>query len=267
MVKSCTIIYNKTFKYLINDIETNGYVHLKSITKFFVALAIANLVNQGKISYSDPITDYYPSFKYPQIKIYHILNHTSGLNNEWSSYNKKTGKYTMSKFYEIWSKSKNRYLATLHLEQLYKLGEVHYNNYAYEILAYIIKKVTHMNIEKYMKSIFFDVYGIRIKWDKSNNLHYVGFGLFIHNQDLYKLIHTIDFMKEINYQNKYLLFKIDIDGVKYFGHSGSGGQMLFFNIKQNSMVMYMAGGDSDKIPMNQQMTENKLVKISKKYLY
>lgn len=60
---------------------------LGSMNKLFTGLAIGRLVEQGKLSYEDPLSKFVPDFPDPQsarrIKIKHLLSHTSGL----SSYN------------------------------------------------------------------------------------------------------------------------------------------------------------------------------------
>ena len=56
---------------------------LASMTKLFTALAIGQLVEQGKISYEDPLSKFLPDFpdaeSAAKIKIKHLLSHTSGL--------------------------------------------------------------------------------------------------------------------------------------------------------------------------------------------
>ena len=75
------IIYNK----IINKkCGQNSYIMMKSITKFFVSIAISIMVYDGIISYNDPINKFYPKFKYPKITILDILTHKSGLENKWS---------------------------------------------------------------------------------------------------------------------------------------------------------------------------------------
>src|SRR5260370_36889402 len=58
--------------------------NLGSINKMFTALAIAQLAEQEKLAFSDPITMYVPT--YPQaiaekVIIHHLLTHTPGLGN------------------------------------------------------------------------------------------------------------------------------------------------------------------------------------------
>lgn len=64
-----------------NTIDTK--FNLGSMNKMFTAITIAQLVEQGKLSYDDPLSKFLPD--YPsvaaagQVKIKHLLTHTSGL--------------------------------------------------------------------------------------------------------------------------------------------------------------------------------------------
>lgn len=64
-----------------NNLETK--FNLGSITKMFTAIAIAQLVEQHKLSFDDPLPKFMPNFpdkrSAQKIKISHLLSHTSGL--------------------------------------------------------------------------------------------------------------------------------------------------------------------------------------------
>ncbi len=64
-----------------NQISTQ--FNLGSINKMFTAIAIAQLVSSGQISFEDPLAKFLPDFPNPtdakNIKIKHLLSHTSGL--------------------------------------------------------------------------------------------------------------------------------------------------------------------------------------------
>jgi CubicO group peptidase (beta-lactamase class C family) len=64
-----------------------------SVSKLFTGLAIGQLVEQGKLSYDDPLSKFLPDFPDPEsarrIKIKHLLSHTAGL-----------GDYTASKAHQ-----------------------------------------------------------------------------------------------------------------------------------------------------------------------
>lgn len=61
---------------------------LASTNKMFTGLAIGQLVEQGKLTYDDPLSKFLPDFPDPEsakkIRIKHLLSHTSGLAREGS---------------------------------------------------------------------------------------------------------------------------------------------------------------------------------------
>jgi CubicO group peptidase (beta-lactamase class C family) len=71
---------NKDFS-VPNQIDTK--FNLGSMNKMFTAIAVAQLVERGKISFDDPLSRFLPEFPDPEsakkIKIKHLLSHTAGL--------------------------------------------------------------------------------------------------------------------------------------------------------------------------------------------
>ena len=63
-----------------NNLQTS--FGIASTTKTFTALAIAQLVEQGKLNYDDPISKFLPNYPRDiadQVTVHHLLTHTSGL--------------------------------------------------------------------------------------------------------------------------------------------------------------------------------------------
>lgn len=64
-------------------ITTKTLFNVGSISKPFVSYVILDLAREGKLSLDDSLTMYFPDFKNPQlaqqIRIHHLLTHTSGL--------------------------------------------------------------------------------------------------------------------------------------------------------------------------------------------
>ncbi|HYE57815.1 MAG TPA: serine hydrolase domain-containing protein, partial [Rhodothermales bacterium] len=69
-----------------NTLDTRFYI--ASMNKMFTAVAIGQLVEQGKLSFDDPVSKFIPDFPNAQdaqrIQIKHLLTHTSGLGFYWS---------------------------------------------------------------------------------------------------------------------------------------------------------------------------------------
>jgi D-alanyl-D-alanine carboxypeptidase len=73
-------------KKILNTLDTPFL--LASMNKIFTGLAIGQLVEQGKLTYDDPLSKFIPDFPDPEsakkIRIKHLLSHTSGLAREGS---------------------------------------------------------------------------------------------------------------------------------------------------------------------------------------
>ena len=73
-------------KKIANTVDT--LFLLGSMNKLFTGLAIGQLVEQGKLSYEDPLSKFVPDFpdseSAKRIKIKHLLSHTSGLGSYWT---------------------------------------------------------------------------------------------------------------------------------------------------------------------------------------
>ena len=78
-------VANKDFN-VPNKIDTK--FNLGSMNKMFTAVAVAQLVEQGKLSYDDQLSKFIPDFpdaaSAQKIKIKHLLSHTSGLGGYFS---------------------------------------------------------------------------------------------------------------------------------------------------------------------------------------
>ena len=78
-------VANKDFN-VPNKLDTK--FNLGSMNKMFTAVAVAQLVEKGKLSYDDPLSKFIPDFpdaaSAQKIKIKHLLSHTSGLGGYFS---------------------------------------------------------------------------------------------------------------------------------------------------------------------------------------
>ena len=76
---------NKDFN-VPNQIDTK--FNLGSMNKMFTAVAVAQLVERGKLSFDDPLSKFLPDFLDPasaeKIKVKHLLTHTAGLGGFFS---------------------------------------------------------------------------------------------------------------------------------------------------------------------------------------
>ena len=152
LVKNDSILYNKG--YGIRSITSNKLVtentifHTASISKLFTAVAIIKLIEQEMITIDDKLIDILPELKYDdqrvkEITIKNLLNHTSGIpdisNYHWDNNNQSDN-------------SLKEYVLDLNLKlDSDPSSEYQYSNLAYDILGYVIEKVSHSTFDDYLK--------------------------------------------------------------------------------------------------------------------
>jgi CubicO group peptidase (beta-lactamase class C family) len=130
-----------------NLVETK--FNLGSMNKMFTAVAIAQLVEQGRLRWDSPVGDFLPGFPTPEaassIRIHHLLTHTSGL-----------GSYFNRAFQES---SRARWRTVSQMMELAD-GEVpefepgtrwKYSNTGYLVLGRIIEIITGRDYHDYVR--------------------------------------------------------------------------------------------------------------------
>lgn len=136
-----------------NSIATshdNSAFHIGSISKTFVAVAAAQLVDSGKLDMKASIRDYleadFPKFKY-EITMHDLLTHTAGFDELLS------GLVVFDKGnIEPLAISIRKYMP----EQVFVPGEVvSYSNYGIALAAYVVERIARHNFNRYAeKNIF-----------------------------------------------------------------------------------------------------------------
>lgn len=162
-LSSSVTLYKCNKKILdIQNKNDSDMIESLSITKSFCAFAIIFLIQDKFIKDCDDyISKYINSWSYGRkkdIKIKHILTHTSGLDNYWN----------YDEFMEINKiNSPNIKDISLTIDKI-KNNEVewYYNNTAVQIIPYLIKKITGYQISEYLKIKLFNPLNIEIKWNK-----------------------------------------------------------------------------------------------------
>lgn len=160
VAKNGQVIYRKAFG--LADLELNVPMQpdmvfrIGSVTKQFTAIAILQLMEQGKLSLQDEITKYLPD--YPMhghsITIEHLLTHTSGIKSYTNIPEFRTMMRTDMAPMEIIEKNKA-------LPMEFAPGtKWNYNNSGYIILGYIIEKVSGKTYAEYLQENFFTPLGM-----------------------------------------------------------------------------------------------------------
>lgn len=133
------------------DFTGESVFEIASVSKPFTALAIAKLVSENLLSYEDYITKFLPELPYSNVRIKHLVSHTSGL----PDYNVV--------LYPNWDFTKianNEDLFQIIIENspelLSKPGvEWKYSNIGYTLLAIIIERVQSRSFPNYCESYIF----------------------------------------------------------------------------------------------------------------
>lgn len=130
---------------------------IASTTKMFTATAIAQLVEQGLLSYNDPISKYlpdYPAHIGNKVTIHHLLTHSSGIElDEIGGFNKAVTKVkSLEELYQAHLK----YISKLKGYSSYELPEeFNYTNEGFDLAGYIVQKVSGEDFYDYLaKNVF-----------------------------------------------------------------------------------------------------------------
>lgn len=154
IVRGDELIYSQGFG--MRNLETGEPVtprslfHLASISKPFVATALMQLVEAGRVELDTPVAAYLPYFnlndeRAARITVQQMLSHTSGMPDpqEYAWHRPETDEGALE-----------RYVRSLAGETLIAApGEKHaYSNAAFEVLGDIIAKVSGQTFEDYVKT-------------------------------------------------------------------------------------------------------------------
>lgn len=137
------------------DIETP--FQLASISKQFTAVAIMQLMEKGKLKYTDPVYKHVPNFPFDSsITIFSLLTHSSGIPNYI---------YCLDKVYNKTIPLTNKLVVDL--MGIHKPGinylpnaRFNYNNSNYMYLAYIVEKLSGIDFRTYAKKHLFEPAGM-----------------------------------------------------------------------------------------------------------
>ncbi|MBX3252879.1 MAG: beta-lactamase family protein [Chitinophagaceae bacterium] len=163
VVRNDSLIYAKGYgmanlEYGI-PITQETIFHMASVSKQFVAYSIVLLASRGKLKLEDDVRQYLPWF--PDLKekitIRHLLNHTSGIRDQWQllaiSGTRLDDVITQEHIVKILSKQQ---------ALNFKPGEKYfYSNSGYTMLAEVVKSVTGKTLRQFTDSAIFKPLGMR----------------------------------------------------------------------------------------------------------
>ena len=154
------IIYKKGFG--MANLELNvpmkpdHVFRIGSITKQFTAIAIMQLMEQGKLSLQDELTKFVPDYptQGATITIEHLLTHTSGI-QDYSrmrdTAKRIAGDVTPNEMIDYFKNQPMRFAPGTKWE---------YSNSGYYLLGYIIEKITGKTYAQYLEENFFKKLGM-----------------------------------------------------------------------------------------------------------
>lgn len=161
IVKNNKILYTKGYGVISIEskelVTENSIFHTASISKLFTAQAIVQLTNNNQLSLEDKLIALIPELQFSdsavkEITIKSLLNHTSGLpdvsNYYWSNNNQS-------------DTSLRDYILDLDVSlESNPNTEYYYSNLGYDILGYVVEKVSGMSFEDFVRANILDKSGM-----------------------------------------------------------------------------------------------------------
>jgi len=144
-------------------LKKNRIFETGSVTKLFTAVATLNLIEEGKLSFDDPLSDFYPDFPNSEkINIGHLLSHTTGIPDYAIHFMEKNIEEHFDQGF-----SKENYFQDIDRKRVYNyLKEEYvvsqpgkhweYSNGGYYFLGLIIEKVTGKSYFTHVKNSIID---------------------------------------------------------------------------------------------------------------
>lgn len=162
LAKDGKVIYKKAAGMANKDFNapnrTDTKFNLGSMNKMFTSVAIAQLVERGKLAFDDPLSKFLPDFpdkeSAEKIKIKHLLTHTAGL-----------GSYFNQKF---WESSRTRFRTVNEMMELAKGEKLQfepgsrwqYSNTGMLVLGAVIEKASGQSYFDYIRENIYKVAGM-----------------------------------------------------------------------------------------------------------
>ena len=152
------ILFEKAYGYK-NPIKkekliTHSSFELASVSKQFTAASILKLEEMGKIELDQPLSKYFPDFKFKNIRIQDLLKHSTGL---WDYM------YLTEAYWEKTEAPNNKDVIELinaHQPRLsFSPGRrFDYNNSNYAILVALVEKISNQSFDEFLQENFFSPY-------------------------------------------------------------------------------------------------------------
>ena len=151
------IIFQRSLGYADLEQQKQNTDHSRfqigSVSKIFTAVAILQLKEQGKLKLEDHIVSYFPDFPYPEVTIYELLAHTSGIPDKEEVFlpiiERESGRIFTNDDIIPAMKALNKPVAFTPGSQW------RYCNMGYALLALLVEKICQMPFGDYLKQYIF----------------------------------------------------------------------------------------------------------------
>lgn len=140
-------------------IQPTSIFHVASVSKQFTAMAILLLERDGKLSLDDDIRKYIPEIPSygPTITIRHLLNHTSGLRDQWDLLSMARGRFEENRITEADVMDIVPRQKALNFPPS---SEYLYSNTGYTLSAVIVKRVSGKSLRDFADERIFKPLGM-----------------------------------------------------------------------------------------------------------
>lgn len=158
IVKSGQTIFHESFGWSDKEfgipMERNEIYHTSSMSKPFSTTLILKLHESGVLSIDDPVQKYIVNFPDSSVKVYQLMNHTSGFSG-WGpdgEDHKNLKMFTsLGEWVESWTE----------MGQTVPVGDHHYTNYNNAALLFIAEKATHKSAKTLTEELILKPYGLK----------------------------------------------------------------------------------------------------------
>ncbi|NJD01068.1 MAG: serine hydrolase [Ruminiclostridium sp.] len=151
-----------------DDLKIDSIFPLCSLTKPITATCIMMLVEDGLIDIKHSVSKYIPEFsgeRKKEVKIHHLLTHTSGLRDEdtKAAYEKNKNIVPVPPCEETQDPGINEYLFLSYDTPLDKIPgtKMEYCSYGYQLLGEIVRRVSGQSIQDFAKQRIFNPLGMK----------------------------------------------------------------------------------------------------------
>jgi len=154
--------------------------YIASVSKLLTAVLVAMLEEQGLLGYEDPIAEYldeellsglhnYRGRDYTgEIRVKHLLNHTSGLHclvEDRPKQGKRLIDLVLEQPEKAWTPREAILWAKQHLQARSEPGKgFHYSDTGYHLLGFIIERVTGLPLHAALRGYLFEPLGMKHSW-------------------------------------------------------------------------------------------------------